>query len=137
MNEAFNTIGEAINAGMEQLDNVEIDHENKKVTITPGEAKRLRKQFVTVHHPRVVHCQHRLDLNTQPRQRNCEHCWFAWFQNHGEVVQQLDEMFVADGGALIVQLQGKKFLHRWRQFMATIASWEKVAEVTESNEQTS
>lgn len=93
--------------------------------LSSDELKKLRKQYVTIHHPRVVGCNHRLDLDRQPTHRNCQSCWFSWFQNHGEIVQQLDEMFTADGGELIVQLQGKKFLHRWRQFMSTVASWKE------------
>ena len=89
--------------------------------LTPGDEKKLRKLYVTGKHPRVLACHHRLDLTFQPRQRNCEHCWFAWFNNHGELVQQLDEMFQTQGNTLIIQLQGNKFYHRWRQFMATIA----------------
>jgi hypothetical protein len=92
---------------------------------TPAEMRKLRKQYVTVQHPKVVACGHSLDLSRQPAHTNCESCWFAWFQNHGEVVQQCDEMFQADGGVLIVQLQGKKFLHRYLQFMSTLAAWEK------------
>jgi hypothetical protein len=76
-----------------------------------------------------------LDLSRQPKHRNCESCWFAWFQNHGEIVQQLDEMHMADGDALIIQLQGEKFYHRWRQFMATVAQWQQTQ--TETNEQAS
>lgn len=94
-----------------------------------GEIKKLRKQYVTIAHPRVAGCGHRLDLNRQPRHRNCQTCWFAWFQNHGEICQQLDEMHQASGDAMIVQLQGKKFLHRWRMFMATVAQWKQVTEV--------
>jgi hypothetical protein len=113
--------------------NKEIPLERQQPELTPGEIKKLRKKYITVQHPKVVVCQHRLDLNKQPVHRNCQSCWFAWFQNHGEIVQQLDEMFVADGEQLIIQLQGKKFYHRWRQFMATIAQWKQV-EATETNE---
>lgn len=96
---------------------------------TPGKMKKLRKQFITVQHPKVAACGHELDLSRQPVHKNCDTCWFAWFQNHGEIVQQCDEMFQADGGKMIIQLQGKKFLHRWRQFMATMAQWQKVEEI--------
>lgn len=100
-----------------------------KKELTEGEIKKLRKQYITVQHPKVVGCKHRLDLSRQPRHRNCQTCWFAWFNNHGEIVQQLDEMHTASGDAVIVQLQGKKFYHRWRQFMATVAQWKQVGEV--------
>lgn len=91
--------------------------DNPQIQITP--------QYTSVKLPRVNVCRHKLDLRRQPRQRNCQYCWFAFFQNHGEVVQQCDEMFQADGGVLLVELQGKKFLHRFRQFMATIAQWKQ------------
>ena len=90
--------------------------------LSTGELKKLRKTYVTIQHPRVVTCGHKLDLSRFPRHRNCQSCLFSWFNSHGEICQQLDEMFVADGSKLIVQLQGTKFLHRWRQFMSTIAS---------------
>ncbi len=103
----------------------EIPLERQQEPPTPGELKKLRKQYVTIQHPRVVACQHRLNLSKQPRQRNCESCWFAWLQNHGELVQQLDEMHTSGNDFLIVQLQGKKFFKRWTQFMSTIAQWQK------------
>ncbi len=97
----------------------------KQPELSIGERKELNKKFVTCQLPRVVACGHRLDLSRQPRHRNCETCWYAWFNSHGEVVQQLDEMLQTEqhGETLIVQLQGKKFMHRWRQFMSTVASW--------------
>jgi hypothetical protein len=98
--------------------------------LTPLEIRKLRKQYVTVKLPRVSPCNHRLDLSRQPRNRNCQMCWFAWFQNHGEIVQQLDEMFQEHGANLIISLQGQKFYHRWRQFMATIAQWKAYQEAS-------
>ncbi len=94
---------------------------------------KLRKQYVTIQHPRVRACNHSLDMNQQPRHRNCQYCWFAWFNGHGEVVQQLDEMHTSGQDELIIQLQGKKFLHRWRQFMSTVANLkaEELAQVTQ------
>ena len=99
--------------------------------------RRWNKENVTVRLPRVLGaagCGHRLDLSQHPRHSNCESCWFAWFNNHGEIVQQLDEMHTNNNDAMIVELQGVKFLHRWLQFMATVAQWKKQQE---KNEQTS
>jgi len=100
--------------------------------------RRWNKENVTVKLPRVLGaagCGHRLDLSRQPRHRNCESCWFAWFQNHGEIIQQCDEMFTNGNTVMIVELQGVKFLHRWRQFMSTMAVWQRTQQ--EKNEQTS
>ena len=90
----------------------------------------------TCHLPVVKACGHRLDLHVQPSHRNCEDCWFAFFNTHGELCQQLDEMHTSEGGdSAIIQLQGAKFLHRWKQFMATIAQWKIEHEAQETNGQ--
>lgn len=119
---------EITNAGR----NLILDSEGAK-RLTEYDKRRLRKMYVTVKLPRVNPCGHRLDLSTQPRMRNCQPCWFAWFQNHGEVVQQLDEMHTEGLDHVIVALQGKKFYHRWRQFMATIAQWKAYQESLEAS----
>ena len=71
--------------------------------------------------PRAKACGHRLHPMFQPRMRNCEACWYAWFDFHKDIVSQLDELHRSGQDDLIVKLQGKKFLHRWRQYMSTIA----------------
>jgi len=106
-----------------------VDSEEKQ--LTSGDVKNLHKLYTTVRLPVVLACKHRLDLHEQPRHRNCEHCWFAWFNQHGEIVKQLDEMHADGQDAVIVQLQGKKFLHRWKQFMSTIARWKEENEKTQ------
>ena len=98
--------------------------------LTEGDVKKLHKLYTTCRHPVVLACKHRLDLHVQPRHRNCEHCWFAFFNQHGELVQQLDEMHTEGNDSVIVALQGVKFLHRWRQFMSTIAKWKEENEET-------
>jgi hypothetical protein len=102
---------------------------------TPAEARKLRKLYVTVRHPRVAGCGHRLNLHKQPRQRNCQTCWFAWFNNNGKIVQQLDEMHVKNEDNIIVALQGEKFFRRWLQFMSTVAQWKQQAEQQKEQEQ--
>ena len=108
----------------------EIPLERKPDPPSSGEMKILRKQYVTVKLPRVIACQHRLDLGRQPRMRNCESCIFAFFQNHGEMVQQLDEMHTSGKDSLIIQLQGKKFYRNWRRFMSTIAQFKQEENVS-------
>lgn len=107
------------------VDNPTIQMVEPEKVLSEGELKNYRKQYVTVVLPRVLACGHRLDLGRQPRNKNCEDCWFAWFNEHGEICQQLDEMNTAHGDDVIVQLQGVKFLHRWRQFMSTVANWKQ------------
>lgn len=131
MNEFYDVVdseGNVVETAEQQKTDAQITEEGKEKIVKAAEKelteydkRKLRKVYVTIKHPRVIGCQHRLDLSFQPRQRNCHNCWFAWFNNHGELVQQLDEMYQTHGYGLIVQLQGNKFYHRWRQFMATVA----------------
>jgi hypothetical protein len=91
--------------------------------LTPSEIRKLRRQFVTVTHPRVEACGHRLDLSRQPRMRNCQSCWLTWLNNHGELVQTADELHNTEGGVdMLISLQGVKFLKWFRRFMAGVAS---------------
>jgi hypothetical protein len=126
------SIGQVLETAEEQLaeagENVEtvvqdsIPLQREQPNLSEGEKKKLRKQYVTIQHPIVKACGHTLDLSRQPRHNNCQHCVFAFFQNHGELVQQLDEMHTSGKDALIIQLQGKKFYRNWRRFMSTIAN---------------
>ena len=125
---AAEQIAEATNAVLEQKELNNILSEKPK-TLSEGELKKLRKVYVTVAHPKVKGCGHSLDLNRQPVHRNCEHCWFSWFSNHKEIVEQCDEMFKADNGKLMTQLQGVTFTKRFTQFMATLAQWKQESEV--------
>jgi hypothetical protein len=120
----------AAKTGVEELPGITIDHDKKKITL--GDIKKLNKLYTTVQHPRVKACMHRLDLSRQPRHRNCETCWFAFFQNHGEVVQQLDEMHNLGKTDEIIMLQGIKFYKMWRRFMATVAQWQQVVGMNEN-----
>ena len=90
---------------------------------TPAEMRKLRKQYVTVKYSKVIACGHSLDLSRPPRHRNCEFCIVAWFNYHGELIQQLDEMHTAGGDELIIQMQGIKFYKSWRKFMSTVAKF--------------
>lgn len=129
--DVVDSTGEVVETAEQQQAAIPLEREH--VEPTPGELKKLRKQYVTIQHPRVVACQHRLDLSRQPRHRNCQSCWFAWLNEHGEIVQQLDEMHTSGNDAIIIQLQGSKFFKRWLQFMATVAQWKQ----QEQNEQVS
>jgi hypothetical protein len=82
---------------------------------------KIRKKQITVHNPRAQGCHHKLDLKSQPKHRNCEHCWWAWFQNNGEMVKTADEVFQNGHPELIVQLQGEVFYKNFLKFMSTVA----------------
>ena len=103
--------------------------------ITRAQIGKIRKQHITVQHSRVVGCGHRLDLKRQPRHNNCENCWWAWFQNNGEMVKTADEAFQSGHPEIIVMLQGNKFYKNFLKFMATVARLEaQMKPQEESNE---
>lgn len=91
--------------------------------LSPETLSKLRKQYVTVKLPVVKACMHRLDISRQPRHKNCEHCWFAFFSSHKNVVDQIHEMFTNGLAQTIVDLQGYKYLSNYLKFMATLAKW--------------
>lgn len=97
----------------------------------PIDIRKARKQYVTIHRPRVTPCDHKLDLSRKPVHINCPSCVFAWFQNHGEICQQLDEMYNLHGPDSIIQLQGIKFYKQWRKFMSTVAQWKQANVIEE------
>jgi hypothetical protein len=85
--------------------------------------KNMMRQFFTVRRQRVAECGHRYNEMTQPR-NNCEHCWFAFLNTHGDMVKIADEIFVKENGkAYLTQLQGAKFVKMFCRFMSTIARW--------------
>lgn len=89
---------------------------------------KARKAYITVQHPRSIGCHHRLDLKRQPIHRNCEHCWWAWFNNNADVVRTADEIVQSGHPELIVKLQGVKFFKNFCKFMATVAQLKKIQE---------
>lgn len=81
-----------------------------------------------IRYTRLPACGHRFDPNREPRFNNCESCWFAFFQTHGELTQTADELFQKHGIDAIRQIRGKKFAENWLKFMATLAQWKQQME---------
>ena len=107
--------------------------EETQVEITRGEFKKDRKLHVTVRHGELPRCGHKLVLGTEPRHRNCEVCWFTFFQLHGELVQSLDEAYARHGKAGLLQLRGQKFVANFLRFMGTVAQWKKEIDATQKD----
>lgn len=75
-----------------------------------------------IQYPRVPACGHKYDPNRQPRMRNCDSCWFAFFVHNEQLVKDTDTMFRSpEGGGRIVELQGIKYFIKFGQFMGTMA----------------
>lgn len=101
------------------------------VEITRAEYKKGMHDSFTVRH-KPLPCGHKLVIGQQPRHRNCDNCWFVFFQTHGELTQAVEEAYQSSGtmvgAALITQLRGVKFLKHFLRFMSTVASYKESLE---------
>lgn len=91
-----------------------------KKPISPAEYKKLMGVYFTQRYSRVEHCNHTFHPENEPR-TNCQYCWFAYFQIHGETTQTADECFQKDGKAMLVRVRGERFTKNFLRFMATLA----------------
>ena len=78
--------------------------------------------YETVNLPRVKGCNHRIDLHRLPRYRNCDHCWFAFWQNNGKAAQTADEMWQSETPWMLEQIIGTKAVKKFLAFMSTVAN---------------
>ena len=102
----------------------------RKVPFRSAEKGPIRYQRLPV-------CHHKFVPGAEPRHRNCESCWFAFFQIHGEIVQAADEVHSKYGISGLAQLRGQKFAQNFTKFMATVAVWKKaMEEAKEKNDTT-
>lgn len=85
---------------------------------------------------RVPDCGHKFVPEQEPRHRNCEACWFTFFQVHGEVTKTADELFKAAGVEAIQQLRGKKFTKHFLRFMGALAQWKSMADDAKATTET-
>lgn len=95
--------------------------------MTLRQFKALRAKYFTVRHKRMDPCGHRLDAMNEPR-NNCEFCWFAFFQTHGELVQTADRAYQEQGTDFLDRMRGIKFRKMFLRFMSTMAMFKKEIE---------
>lgn len=98
------------------------------IQITRAEYKEYMRKHVTRRYTRLPLCGHRFAPNDEPRHRNCESCWFTFFQVHGELTQEVEKAYQEHGPALITQARGPKFLKKFLVFMGTLAQWKNATE---------
>jgi hypothetical protein len=109
-------------------------------TLNWKQEKKLRQVPLfsgkTLQYQRIPMCGHKFRPSMEPRHRNCESCWFTFFNVHGELTKAVDEVFTQFGESGLMQLRGPKFTRNFTKFMSTIASWKKAADAAkEQNEQ--
>jgi hypothetical protein len=67
---------------------------------------------MTIKHPIVKACGHKLDMHHEPKHSNCEHCWRALFEVgfNAQEMDRLHSLLMNAGSKFVVKLYGKKFL---------------------------
>ena len=93
--------------------------------LTEAQFRKLRGMYFTVRHHRVQPCGHLLDQINEPTFRNCEACWFCFFNSHGPLVEVTDKAFQEQGPAFLDKMRGVKYRKAFTSFMSTIASMKK------------
>jgi hypothetical protein len=93
--------------------------------LTEAQFRKLRGMYFTVRHHRVQPCGHLLDQINEPTFRNCEACWFGFFNSHGPLVEVTDKAFQEQGPAFLDKMRGVKYRKAFTSFMSTIARMKK------------
>jgi hypothetical protein len=88
--------------------------------------KQMMRMHFTVRRARVKSCGHKFNIESDPR-NNCDDCWFAYFQNNGQMTKIADECFTEAGRDVLERSRGKKFVRYFLRFMSTIARFQREA----------
>lgn len=96
------------------------DKDGKPPQLTEKLLRRLRGKYFTVKHPTLTDCGHRLDMINEPNHRNCENCWFQFFNTHPQLVEVSDQFFRTHGKNAMIGMRGLKFVKMFCRYMATI-----------------
>jgi hypothetical protein len=91
---------------------------------------KLRGKYFTVRHIFLKDCGHKMDAINFPK-RNCENCYFQWFNHHGELVRVADEFYRQYGKERLIAMRGKKFTVAFLRFMSTVQHFLKEQKLKE------
>jgi hypothetical protein len=108
--------------------------------LTEAQFRKLRGLYFTVRHHRVQPCGHLLDQINEPTFRNCEACWFCFFNSHGQLVEVTDKAIQEQGFRFLDKMRGRKYRKMFCRFMNTVMrakreSDERAREAENSNDQ--
>jgi hypothetical protein len=65
-------------------------------------------------------------ITSDPR-KNCESCWFTYFNTNGQMTQIADDCFQNAGRDVLERSRGKKFVKYFLMFMSTMARFQREA----------
>lgn len=102
--------------------------------------KQLMRIHFTVRRGKAQPCEHKLSsinvpnekgensifITSDPR-KNCDSCWFTYFNTNGQMTQIADECFREAGRDVLERSRGKRFVKYFLRFMSTIARFQREA----------
>ena len=65
-------------------------------------------------------------ITSDPR-KNCDSCWFTYFNTNGQMTNIADECFREAGRDVLERSRGKRFVRYFLRFMSTIARFQREA----------
>jgi hypothetical protein len=68
-----------------------------------------------------------LFITSDPR-KNCDSCWFTYFNTNGQMTNIADECFREAGRDVLERSRGKRFVRYFLRFMSTIARFQREQE---------
>ena len=106
--------------GVQELPPWLIGSDGKPLPINERTLRLIRGKTFTVRHILLEDCQHKMDMQNQPK-TGCENCWYQWLNHHGNLVQNAHEFYQQYGKERLVAMRGKVFVKMFLRFMSTIA----------------
>ena len=102
--------------------------------------KQMMRMHFTVRRGRAQPCGHKLSsinvpnekgentifITSDPR-KNCDSCWFTYFNTNGQMTNIADECFREAGRDVLERSRGKRFVKYFLRFMSTIARFQREA----------
>ena len=106
--------------GVQELPPWLIGSDGKPLPINERTLRLIRGKTFTVRHILLEDCQHKMDMQNQPK-TGCENCWYQWLNHHGTLVQTAHEFYQQFGKERLVAMRGAKFVKYFLMFMSTVA----------------
>lgn len=102
--------------------------------------KQMMRMHFTVRRGTAPGCGHKLSsinvpnekgentlfITSDPR-KNCDSCWFTYFNTNGQMTNIADECFREAGRDVLERSRGKRFVRYFLRFMSTIARFQREA----------
>ena len=106
--------------GVQELPPWLIGSDGKPLPINERTLRLIRGKTFTVRHILLEDCQHKMDMQNQPK-TGCQNCWYQWLNHHGTLVQTAHEFYQQFGKERLVAMRGAKFVKYFLMFMSTVA----------------